>query len=181
MAVGNCLMVQWVEIPPARVGKQVRFLILEDPTGLGATKPVHPSYWACKPQLLKPMCLELVLCNKRSHCSEKPAHGNEEEPLIATTRENAHAVTKTQCSQILLNKQTNKPNSFFTISSRPFSGLFFTDFFHLFQPAMSLLDPAPAYNVPSWDIFLLNQQLLFRLERDSYRKPFLTLQSNMLP
>ena len=43
-SLGDPLVVQWVEIPPARVGKQVRFLILEDPTGLGATKPVHPSY-----------------------------------------------------------------------------------------------------------------------------------------
>ena len=29
-------------------------------------------------QLLKPACLEPVLCNKRSHCSEKPAHSNED-------------------------------------------------------------------------------------------------------
>ena len=33
---------------------------------------------ACEPQLLKPACLEPVLCNKRSHRSEKPAHRNEE-------------------------------------------------------------------------------------------------------
>ena len=33
---------------------------------------------AHKPQLLKPICLEPVLHNKRSHCSEKPAHRNEE-------------------------------------------------------------------------------------------------------
>ena len=30
------------------------------------------------PQLLKPACLEPVLCNKRSHCNEKSAHRNEE-------------------------------------------------------------------------------------------------------
>ena len=30
------------------------------------------------PQLLKPTCLEPVLCNKRSHCNEKPMHCNEE-------------------------------------------------------------------------------------------------------
>ena len=36
-------------------------------------------------QLLKPVCLELVYCNK-SHCNEKPVHHNEEEPLLAATR-----------------------------------------------------------------------------------------------
>ena len=33
---------------------------------------------ACDPQLLKPVCLEPVLCNKRSHHNEKPAHSNED-------------------------------------------------------------------------------------------------------
>ena len=32
------------------------------------------SNYACVPQLLKPECLEPMLCNKRSHCSEKPKH-----------------------------------------------------------------------------------------------------------
>ena len=36
------------------------------------------SNWACEPQLLKPVRLEPVLCNKRSHHNEKPAHRNEE-------------------------------------------------------------------------------------------------------
>ena len=31
--------------------------------------------------------LEPMLCNKRSHCSEKPMHCNEEQPLLAATRE----------------------------------------------------------------------------------------------
>ena len=29
---------------------------------------------ACAPQLLSPRTLELMLCNKRSHCREKPGH-----------------------------------------------------------------------------------------------------------
>ena len=33
---------------------------------------------ACKLQLLKPVHLEPMLCNKRSHCNEKPMHCNEE-------------------------------------------------------------------------------------------------------
>ena len=56
----------------------------------GATKPMPHNYWACalEPvshnywvhvlQLLKPACLEPVLCNKRSHRDEKPTHHNEE-------------------------------------------------------------------------------------------------------
>ena len=36
------------------------------------------SNWAPVPQLLKPVCLEPVLCDKRSQRSEKPTHRNEE-------------------------------------------------------------------------------------------------------
>ena len=50
-------------------------------------------------QLLKPACLEPVVCNKRCHCNEKPAHCNEEQPPLTTTRESPRAATKTQCSQ----------------------------------------------------------------------------------
>ena len=42
----------------------------------------------------------------------KPAHHNEEQPPLATTRESPHAATKTQCSQ----KEINKINLFFKIS-----------------------------------------------------------------
>ena len=33
------------------------------------------------------VCLELVLCNKKSHCNEKPSHCNEEQPSILTAGE----------------------------------------------------------------------------------------------
>ena len=61
-----------------------------DPTCRGATKPVRHNYWAHAlepvshnywahmPQLLKPMHLEPVLRNKRSHHNEKPSHHNKE-------------------------------------------------------------------------------------------------------
>ena len=55
-------MAQWLRILPMQVA-QVRALVWEDPTCRGATKPVR---------------LEPVLHNKRSHRSEKPAHCNEE-------------------------------------------------------------------------------------------------------
>ena len=50
-------------------------------------------------QLLKPVCLEPLLCNKRSHRIEKPEHCNEEYPLLAATRESPCTDMETQCSQ----------------------------------------------------------------------------------
>ena len=43
--------------------------------GLGSFH-VSWGHSACVPQLLKPVHLEPMLCNKRSHHNEKPAHGN---------------------------------------------------------------------------------------------------------
>ena len=39
-----------VENPSANAGTPVQFLVWEDPTGHGATKPVCHNYWAGKPQ-----------------------------------------------------------------------------------------------------------------------------------
>ena len=97
-------------------GTGLRYLVWEDLTCCGATKPVHHNYWACVPQvpkpacprarapqllsprtlgpvcsncwarmlqLLKPVCLEPVLHNKRSHCSEK---SNPHSPQLEKTR-----------------------------------------------------------------------------------------------
>ena len=61
---------------------QVSSLIQEDPTCFKATKPVHHNYCSTiahnvlwELQLLKPMCLEPVLCNK-SHGNEKRKYCN---------------------------------------------------------------------------------------------------------
>ena len=71
-------------------GTRVQAPVREDPTCCGATKPVRHNYWACAlepashnywahvPQQLKPVRLEPVLCNTRSHRNEKPVHRNEE-------------------------------------------------------------------------------------------------------
>ena len=40
-----------------------------------------------------------MLRDKRSHRSEKPAHRNEEQPLLTTARESPRIATKTQRSQ----------------------------------------------------------------------------------
>ena len=72
------LVVQWLRIHLPMQGTWVWALVQEDLTCCGATKPVCHNYWTRMPQLLKPACLEPVLCNKRSHCNEKPTHHDEE-------------------------------------------------------------------------------------------------------
>ena len=59
-------------------GTQFQALVWEDSTCHRATKSVRHNYWARVPQLLKPVHLELMLHNKRSHRNEKPAHRNQE-------------------------------------------------------------------------------------------------------
>ena len=46
---------------------------------------------AREPQLLKPMHLEPVLCSKRSHCNEKPAHRNRVGPAPRNWRGLMHS------------------------------------------------------------------------------------------
>ena len=46
-----------------------------------------------KPQLLKPPCLEPVLCHKRSHRNEKPTHHNEEQSPLTRNRQSLHTAT----------------------------------------------------------------------------------------
>ena len=88
--IGASLVAQWLRICLPMQGTWVRALVQEDPTCHGATKPVRRNYWACAlepvshnywarvPQLLKPVCLEPVLRNKRSHHNKKTMHRNKE-------------------------------------------------------------------------------------------------------
>ena len=104
-------------------GTRVRSLVQEDPTCRRATEPMHHNYWACALelmshnywarmlQLLKPVRLEPVLHNKRSHRNEKPAHHNEEQPSLATTRESPRAAMKTQHSQKKKSYTWDMPNT----------------------------------------------------------------------
>ena len=87
---GNSLVAQLLRIRLPMQGTQVWALVREDPTCRGATKPVRHNYWPC--------ALEPVLCNKGSHCNEKPAHRNEEQPPPTAARESPRAAAKTQCS-----------------------------------------------------------------------------------
>ena len=72
------LVVQWLRICLPMQGTWVRALLREDPVWRGAPKPVRHNYWARVPQLLKTVCLESMLRNKRNHRNEKPMHRNEE-------------------------------------------------------------------------------------------------------
>ena len=76
--IGTSMVAQWLRIRLPMQGTRVRALVQEDPTCRGAPKPVRHNYWACVLQLLKPVRLEAVLCNKRSHRNEKPTHQNKE-------------------------------------------------------------------------------------------------------
>ena len=88
---GTSLVVQWLRICLPMQGTQVQALVREDSTCRRATKPRAP-------QLLKLAHLEPMLRNKRSH-HNKPTHRNEEQTLLAPTRESTHTATKTQRSQ----------------------------------------------------------------------------------
>ena len=73
---GASLVAQWMKIHLPMQETQVQSLVQEDPTCLGATKPMYHNlwtgaqgpvscnHWACVPQPLKPI-------NKRNHCNKE--------------------------------------------------------------------------------------------------------------
>ena len=78
-------MVQWLRICLPMLGTQVQALVWEDSTCCGAAK-------AHELKLLKSMHLEPMLCNKRSHCNNRPVHRNEElSPLAIIMTKLAHS------------------------------------------------------------------------------------------
>ena len=79
-------------------GTWVQSLVWEDTTCCGATKPVCRN---CQPQLLKLICLEPVLQNRRSHSNEKATHHRKSGPYSLQLK--LHVTMKTQHSQ----KETN--------------------------------------------------------------------------
>ena len=86
------LVVGWIGICLQIQGTWVHSLVWKDSTYHGATK-------ACGPQLLKPVHLELMLCNKSSRCSRSlctpqamPACSNKDP---AQPKINKHKQTKT--------------------------------------------------------------------------------------
>ena len=72
-------------------GTQVRSLVQEDPTCCRATKPVHHKLLSLRsrarePQLLKPACLEPMLCSKRSQREATTMRS-----LCTTTKSSPHS------------------------------------------------------------------------------------------
>ena len=70
---------QWMQMHLSMQGTRIWFLVWEDSTCYRATKPEYHSYRACTVEPTShnswdPRALEPVLCNKRNHCNEKPAH-----------------------------------------------------------------------------------------------------------
>ena len=88
-----------VKILPAMQEMQVRSLVQEDPER--SHMPWSNEAHALEPrshriripvvQLLKSTRLEPVLCTKRSHGSEKPAHCQEEKPQLTAANESPHS------------------------------------------------------------------------------------------
>ena len=97
--LGASLVVQDWRIHLAMQGTPAWYLVQEDPTWHRARKPMCHNYWVHFLQLLKPECLEPVLCNKRSHYNEKPTHSKKEESQLTAARESPLAATKTDRSQ----------------------------------------------------------------------------------
>ena len=75
ISTGLNLVAQWIRIHLLIQGTGVQSQVQKDCTSQGATKPIHDnygipalepmscSYWACVPQLLKPVHLGPALCN----------------------------------------------------------------------------------------------------------------------
>ena len=81
------LSAQWIRSHLPVEGTQVWSPVQEDPTCLGATKPVYLNYWAPGPQRLQPVP---SLCSTTREA--------------ATARESLSKAMKTQCSQNSVHK-----------------------------------------------------------------------------
>lgn len=85
------LVVHWLRIHLPMQGTWIQFLLWEDSTYHGATKPVCPNCWA---HTLEPLCSVT-----REATGEGCAQEQERPPLLAAARESLRTETKTQHSQ----------------------------------------------------------------------------------
>jgi len=82
--------------------------------------------------------------SKRSHCNEKTRHGNEEQPLLTTTREITCTATKTQHSKGKKNYKLSLKPSHASLDSEELSLCPFNTFsFFRFQMKWPFLQTAP--------------------------------------
>ena len=74
------LVVQWLRIHLAVQGTQVRSLVQEDSTGLGATKPVHHNYGAHSPRACALQRETTAIKSSLAHHNQRtPLHSNEDQ------------------------------------------------------------------------------------------------------
>ena len=98
--IGICLLVQ------------VWSLVWEESTCLGAIRRLCHNYWAQVLQLLRPLCLEPVLCNKRRHCNGSPYSATKRSPSLPWL-EKVHPKT---------NKDTVQPKINYRLKKKKFKG-----------------------------------------------------------
>ena len=94
---GTSLVAQWWRLHLQQIC--VRSLAQEEPTYLGATKPVCHNYRTCalEPRLLSPQALstlESALHNKRCHCSESLSTATNGSPCSMQLEKRPHSTTK---------------------------------------------------------------------------------------
>ena len=77
---GTSLAVQWLRIRLPMQGTRVRALVQEDPTGHGATKPVHHNYWARAPRARAPQLLSPRATTTEAHVPRACALQQEKPP-----------------------------------------------------------------------------------------------------
>ena len=97
-------------------GKPVRFLVWEDPTSRGATRPLGYNYWAFTLEPTYSNCWRPECPRPCAPQQRKPPQWEalRREPLLFATIESPRTATNTQCSQ-----KTNKKRTWASLSPEP--------------------------------------------------------------
>ena len=88
-------MVQRIKMRLPTQGTHVQSLSWEDSTCLGAPKPISHNYRACELQLLKLVCLQPLVHNKKATAMRNLCTTMKSSPCLLQLEK----ATKTQCSQ----------------------------------------------------------------------------------
>ena len=109
--LGTSLVGQWLRIYLPMQGTQVRSLVQEDPTCLGATKPVNHSYWARDLESTRwnnwhPCTYSSCYATRKATTMRSLSTATTEQLPLAATRESLCTATKTQRSQKLKKKES---------------------------------------------------------------------------
>ena len=152
-----------VRNPPAKQVTRVRFLVWEDPTCHGATKPMGHNYWACT--------LEPSSHNKRSRHNEKSTHCSKEEPPLTTTRERAQQWRPSTAKKRLINLNKKRSWSLCLPVAQTWVTLFFWEVCLRILCLLGVCHAAPGMGsaqgglCDTWCLTLSGQGLLCRWHR----------------